>query len=427
MALVCLGALAAPGAAWAGPGGPDQAFRTPLARGAAAAHTAVSGSSLRLGLARLFRGVGRRSGAFVLDSATDQVLFGRRAGRPRLLASNSKLFTTATALSRFGPDGHLETTVWSADDVSDGVSQGLFLRGGGDPTLNNAGLARLAARVRAAGVTSVVGPLYYDNSFLDQKGIPQHGIRRESVGSLTALTLGGLPDTTTAQRFDDALRGAGVAIGTKTERRDVPPTVPGVPPAPNTPVMAGELDSPSIADIARSTNVPSNNYLAEMLLKDTGAAFGGVGTTRTGVAVAKRFAAERGASYRAENGSGLTRRNKASPASVARLLDSMLEVNPGSSPEDQAKQERLRDAFVGSLAVAGRSGTLAHRMRHTAAQDNCHAKTGTLTGVSVLSGYCFRGGSDQPVVFSLLMNAVDVNRAHLVQDRMTGLIARYRP
>jgi D-alanyl-D-alanine carboxypeptidase/D-alanyl-D-alanine-endopeptidase (penicillin-binding protein 4) len=83
---------------------------------------------------------------------------------------------------------------------------------------------------------------------------------------------------------------------------------------------------------------------------------------------------------------------------------------------------------VDSLAVAGRSGTLAHRMRRTAAQGKCRAKTGTLNGVSALSGYCFRGADDaeHAVVFSLLMNRVDVNRARLVQDRMAALIARYR-
>ena len=61
-------------------------------------------------------------------------------------------------------------------------------------------------------------------------------------------------------------------------------------------------------------------------------------------------------------------------------------------------------------------------------EDRCHAKTGTLNGVSALSGYCFQGAddADHAVVFSLLMNRVDVNRAHLVQDRMAALIARYR-
>jgi D-alanyl-D-alanine carboxypeptidase/D-alanyl-D-alanine-endopeptidase (penicillin-binding protein 4) len=183
-----------------------------------------------------------------------------------------------------------------------------------------------------------------------------------------------------------------------------------------------------MASIVHDTNVPSNNYLAEMLLKDLGGAFGDSGSTAGGIAVVRRFAAQQGARFAGENGSGLTRRNKASPKSVVKLLDSMIEVDEDTPSSAQVDQREQRDAWVDSLAVAGRSGTLAHRMRGSAARGRCHAKTGTINGVSALSGYCFRGGedADHAVVFSLLMNRADVNRARLVQDRMAALIARYR-
>jgi D-alanyl-D-alanine carboxypeptidase/D-alanyl-D-alanine-endopeptidase (penicillin-binding protein 4) len=363
-----------------------------------------------------------QSGAFVVDANTNRVLFSRKGGRPRILASNSKLFTTSTALARFLPEGRLHTTAWSADDISDGISQGLYLRGGGDPTLSTADLNRLADRVKAAGVVSVQGPLLYDDSFLDHlTTIPEHGITREGVGTLSGLTLdGGSPSDpakTAAQRFEDALRKDGISIGNSVSAATVPAGA----------VQVADLPSPTMADLIQATNVPSNNFFAEMLLKDVGGQFGGSGSTAAGISVVKRFAASQGATFRGENGSGLTRRNKASPASVVHLLDSMIEVDENKSPETQTAQRRLRDAFVGSLAVAGRSGTLARRMRGTAAQDNCHAKTGTLDGVSALSGYCFHGAEDaaHAVVFSLLMNRTDVNRAHVVQDRMASLIARF--
>src|SRR4029450_11009540 len=192
-------------------------------------------------------------------------------------------------------------------------------------------------------------------------------------------------------------------------------------------IQVADFGSPSMADLVQDTNVPSNNFFAEMLLKDVGGQFGDSACTAAGISVVQGFASQRGASFRGENGSGLSRRNKASPAAVVNLLDSMLEVDPNASPATQLDQSRLRDAWVDSLAVAGRSGTLAHRMRRTAAQGKCHAKTGTLTGVSALSGYCFRGADDaeHAIVFSLLMNRVDVNRARLVQDRMAALPARY--
>jgi D-alanyl-D-alanine carboxypeptidase/D-alanyl-D-alanine-endopeptidase (penicillin-binding protein 4) len=416
-----LGMASVPAAAQGASGGPDRAFGTPIAHASAKARKAVSATGLRAGLARLFRRVGK-SGAMVIDPATEKVLFARKARRPRILASNTKLFTTAAALSQFEPDGRLHTTALSTDDVSDGVSQGLYLRGGGDPTLTTSGLNRLADRVRAAGVDSVQGPLRYDDSFLDrQSGIPQHGISRERVGTLSALTIDGGslgdPAKLAAQRFLDALRREGISVGTSVTPSVVPASA----------VQVADFGSPTMADLTRDTNVPSNNFLAEMLLKDVGGQFGGSGSTAGGIAAVRRFASQRGAQFKGENGSGLSRRNKASPASVVELLEAMVEVDENKAPDEQADQRRLRDAWIRSLAVAGRSGTLARRMRGTAARGSCVAKTGTLNRVSTLSGYCFRGPRDgaHAVIFSLLMNRVDVGRAHLVQDRMTALMARY--
>jgi D-alanyl-D-alanine carboxypeptidase/D-alanyl-D-alanine-endopeptidase (penicillin-binding protein 4) len=361
-----------------------------------------------------------------MDASTDQILFQRSGGRARVLASNMKLFTTMTALARFGPADRLETSVWAGDDPIDGISTGLFLRGEGDPTLNTKSLAGLAGRVRAAGVISAPGALTYDDSFLDQRTtVPQHGVRRESVGILSALVLDGGrikdPGRTAAQRLADELRKAGVSVNGNVSQGRTPPESSGAK-------QVGVITSPTIADLARSTNVPSNNYLAEMLLKAVGGNSGS-GSTAGGIAEVKRFAAEHGASVRGENGSGLSRRDRASASSVARLLDGVVEVDESAIPEKQQEQTRLRDAVIGSLAVAGRSGTIAKRMRGTAAAGKCHAKTGTLNNVSALSGYCFRGPRDEEhaVVFSLLMNGVNTDSARRAQDRMTALIARYSP
>jgi D-alanyl-D-alanine carboxypeptidase/D-alanyl-D-alanine-endopeptidase (penicillin-binding protein 4) len=82
-------------------------------------------------------------------------------------------------------------------------------------------------------------------------------------------------------------------------------------------------------------------------------------------------------------------------------------------------------ALYDSLPIAGRDGTLDNRMRHGRARGRCHAKTGTLTGVSALSGYCrTRGG--RTVVFSILMNRVNVTGARRIQDRMAQALAGWR-
>ena len=75
--------------------------------------------------------------------------------------------------------------------------------------------------------------------------------------------------------------------------------------------------------------------------------------------------------------------------------------------------------------MIGRNGTVYNRMRGTAAQDNCHAKTGTLHDVSALAGYCTTTGGradrlrvpDEPRLAGA--------RARALQDRMTAALARY--
>jgi D-alanyl-D-alanine carboxypeptidase/D-alanyl-D-alanine-endopeptidase (penicillin-binding protein 4) len=126
--------------------------------------------------------------------------------------------------------------------------------------------------------------------------------------------------------------------------------------------------------------------------------------------VAVKFARTLGAKPVLVDGSGLSHTDKASPRSVATLLD------------------RLRDrpdfkALYDSLPIAGRDGTLDTRMRRGAARGHCHAKTGSLIGVSALSGYCTTR-SGRTVVFSILMNAVNVYGARTIQDRMVQAIAR---
>jgi D-alanyl-D-alanine carboxypeptidase/D-alanyl-D-alanine-endopeptidase (penicillin-binding protein 4) len=128
--------------------------------------------------------------------------------------------------------------------------------------------------------------------------------------------------------------------------------------------------------------------------------------------VVERFARGHDSAIQQVDGSGLTAAGGASPTQVGRLLAAMR-----ATPVDAD--------FVESLPLAAREGTLSDRMRGTAAAGRCRAKTGTLTGVSALSGYCFNP-SGKVMAFSILMNGVgDLGRARRMQDQMAALIARY--
>jgi D-alanyl-D-alanine carboxypeptidase/D-alanyl-D-alanine-endopeptidase (penicillin-binding protein 4) len=125
----------------------------------------------------------------------------------------------------------------------------------------------------------------------------------------------------------------------------------------------------------------------------------------------KGFQRQLGIASAVLDGSGLSRGNAVSPQTVGRLL---LDANG----------EPWFAAFYRSLPLAGRSGTLRKRMRSTAASGRCRAKTGTLSGISALAGYC-RTARGRRLAFALIMNAVYVPGARSAQDRIAATLASY--
>ena len=289
----------------------------------------------------------------------------------------------------------------------------LYLIGGGDPSLGAAGIEDLARDVERAGVRRVSGSVVGDDSIFDRRrGVADSGYATsEYIAPLSGLTYGGStygedPAKHAARAFRDGLKRVGVRVGGKVRVRTLPGKLRDRDPI-------GLERSPTIADLAVATNVPSDNFYAEMLLKGIAAESGKLGTTRAGTTIVERFARRLGSRVSAKDGSGLTARNLSSPRDVVRLLV-------------RARREgRIGKPLFKSLAVAGKSGTLDERMGGTVAAGRCRGKTGTISGVSNLSGYCRSGGG--LVAFSLLMNGVrDFDGARSVQDRMVVEIARYR-
>ena len=380
---------------------------------------------------RLVRGGGQASGLFVLDADTGKAVCARAARKARPLASNTKIFTTATALSELGPDYRIETRVLADGKVDrQGVLHGdLYLVGGGDPVFGapafyDAFLGGLGTDlyslqrqiVARAEIKAVTGRLYADDSIFDRlRGVADSGYATSPyIGPLSGLSFnagfstsrGGSfssdPARLAARKLASALRGAGVSIKPDVALGNADPD--------GTRSIAS-VESPPLDLLANSTNVYSNNFFAEMLLKLVGAHEGGAGTTAAGAGVVERFARGKGSALNAVDGSGLTRSNRASPLQVVRFLAGM-------------RSSYVEDEFISDLALAGREGTVAGRMSGTPAYGRCRVKTGTLTGVSNLSGYCFRGG--RTMIFSVLMGSVrDLGLAHAEQDRIAGAVAGY--
>ena len=400
-----------------------------LLAAAPAAAAQEGAQTLRRTLASAMAAAGPGSGAYVLNATDRDTLFELRPRKPRILASNVKLFTTAAALARFGPEATLPTAVLGVGTQDlEGVWHGdLYLRGGGDPTFGSRSFVRrsygagaeveeLAAKLAGIGILEVRGRVFGDESRFDPlRGGPASGFGPSIyVGPLSALSFNrGLanergrafqrnPPGFAAARLDEALAAEGIYVS-------------GAPRVGVTPPEARQLvavESPSMARLVQVTNKRSDNFFAEVLLKGLGRAGARPGSTAAGARAAAAFARRLGARASLVDGSGLARANQSSPRNVAELLD---EVR--SRPEFPA--------FFDSLPIAGRDGTLDDRMRRRPARGRCRAKTGTLVGVSTLSGYCRSRGGDT-IVFSFLMNGVFPSGARRLQDRMANALAGYR-
>ena len=186
---------------------------------------------------------------------------------------------------------------------------------------------------------------------------------------------------------------------------------------PSTARLAYVERSAPLAAIIAFMNKSSDNFFAEMLTKGLGASFGGAGSTAAGVRVERSFLLSQGirpATFAVTDGSGLSYADRETSLDITDLL------------KDMALRSDWT-VFWSSLSVAGVDGTLEDRMRGTAAQRDVHAKTGTLTVASCLSGYV-RAANGTWLAFSILMNrgAIDVLAAHTAQDAIAVALAHSR-
>ncbi|MBK5111216.1 MAG: D-alanyl-D-alanine carboxypeptidase/D-alanyl-D-alanine-endopeptidase, partial [Thermoleophilia bacterium] len=371
-----------------------------------------------------------RPGLMVKDLGSGKTVCGLNGKAKRSLASNTKLFTTATALARLGPDHRFKTRVYADGELNQkGILTGsLYVRGGGDPTLGTdaflnsylagegASISRLAAKVKRSGVKRVTGRLFGDDTVFDRRrGVADSGYSTSPwIGPLSGLSFNaGFTNSSLSRFSSDPARLATKSLVRELKKRGIsirPEVALGKTPKRARSEMVAKQGSPNITWMTRLTNLNSNNFFAEMLLKDIGASVRGSGTTRSGAIVVRRYAASLGSKVSPIDGSGLTITNRSSAADVVTLLN-------------RARRSPYGKALFDSLPVAGRDGTLADRMKGTAAAGRCHAKTGTLTGVSALSGYCYNR-SGRKFAFSILMNSVrDTYGARAAQDRIAALIA----
>lgn len=179
--------------------------------------------------------------------------------------------------------------------------------------------------------------------------------------------------------------------------------------------------SPPLREIAAALNKPSDNLIAEMLLKELGYQRKQPGTAAEGGAAVRAWLEQlgiRATGFRAADGSGLSRMDLVTARVVSDLLI-------------RIQKQPWRADFEKSLPVAGVDGTLRNRMKGTPGERTIIAKTGTLNRVTALGGYA-GPAEKRRIAFSILINhypgpTTGENGSKRVEDRIAILLSEWRP
>jgi D-alanyl-D-alanine carboxypeptidase len=173
-----------------------------------------------------------------------------------------------------------------------------------------------------------------------------------------------------------------------------------------------DVESPPVSALVRHMDVYSDNFYAEMLLKEIGAVQGRAGSAAAGVAVTRRLLAAAGVPL-----AGRSHGRRLRPL-ARRPLDA---GRAGDAPAAMWLNPDVQPYVMPALPIAGETGTLEHRMRTGPARGHVRAKTGTTNNSSALSGFV-----GDHYVFSIVENGRPVKTfyAEQSQNHFAQVLAR---
>lgn len=343
------------------------------------------------------------AGRSVSISVGDDGLFlYRRADQvPRIPASNEKLLLAMALLDTFGPDARFRTRA-AASSLRGSVVEGdLWILGRGDPRVGRATLAALARKIARAGISRVSGRVVGSTAYFrrDWDAPGWNSVARRYVNRPTALTFEGnrtsLPELDAARALTARLERLGVKVAGEPGS--------GVPPGGLTHLAA--VGSAPLGRLLVPMLRRSDNFVAEVLGKRLGAqVLGAPGTIEKGAAALRAWTADRGEAFALNDASGLSYDNRVTAAGIVRLLW-------------QAEGSDWAEGLRGALPSGGQ-GTLRDRLPKV----RLRAKTGTLTGVSALSGWVYVERLGSWVEFSILSSGLPKATAAAVEDRVVRIL-----
>ena len=337
-----------------------------------------------------------RIGVAVFDLTADSLLYTHNAEDRYIPASNQKVFVAVTALDNLGTGYHFKTDVLVGGEIKkdtlnhDYLDGNIYIHGRFDPTLDNDAAQYIARRVEALGIDSITGGVYCYEPLKN---------RTESGTWFWNRHV----SRTFAQRVLDNLSTDSIHLASNK----LYGTVEYLDSIPMHTLMS--IATPMEAVLYRMMKRSDNAYAESMLLSLTDQ--DSISTwsyeacrdkVRQMISRAQSAGSNKSngsdglnnlSGFFIEGGSGLSHNNRTTPLMLCEVLRYAFH------------KQNIYRPLMQSLPIAGIDGTIRNRMKGTEAYDNVRAKTGTVNGVSTLSGYCTAANGHR-LCFSILMNTI---------------------
>lgn len=308
-------------------------------------------------------------GLMVYDLTADSTLYTYNHRQMLRPASCMKLVTSITALDQLGPNYEYQTRLFYTGEIIGRTLVGnIYCVGGFDPMITQEDVITLASSIRQLGIDSIRGQIVADRSFKESLEYGEGWCWDDDNPYLFALTIGRKDNFTTTLAEEIARLGINLEKVELMQGRK--------------PTQAKMIDvcCHSIKQVLQRMMKDSDNFYAESMFYQTAASTGHHPATAVDARnITKKLINRLGLDanrYRIADGSGLSLYNYVTVELLVKLL------------RHAWRTPSIAKALMPALPVAGVDGTLKSRMQNTRAQGNVRAKTGTLTGISSLAGYC---------------------------------------
>lgn len=344
-------------------------------------------------------------GMLVYDLTADSVIYKYNEKQLMRPASTLKMIVTVAALDRLGHDYRYKTRLaFTGRKEGSALDGDIWCKGGFDPAFNSNDLNEFADSILRLGVDTIRGNLYADVSMKDSDLLGEGWCWDDDNPVLSPLLVSRKNEF--MERLLGKLKKAGV-------------TVEGEIKSGNMPRNAAELCviSRPLDDILPRLMKKSDNLYSESLFYNMAASGGSscTATAATGRQMINRLISSFGlkpSKYYIADGSGLSLYNYVSPELEVEFL------------KYAYPRENIYPYLYELMPIAGVDGTLAKRMRNGYARDNVRAKTGTVTGVSALAGYC-EAANGHVLCFSIInMGIRHASSGRRFQDRVCEALCR---